>query len=395
MQDEKHLPQRIVSSYPPLDLAGVKGSMVQMGAESLEPTLSFFTRDLGFRVEAIFPADNPRTAIISGHGINLQLTVGQANPLGLLTLLCDDPFEVAAGRREIAAPNGVVIRFTYADPPMKATENTQALVFSDGADATHWTIGRAGMLYRDLLPDRQGGAFIASHIRILDGGPVPDYVHWHKVRFQMIFCRKGWVRVLYEGQGGPIEMRAGDCVLQPPMIRHQVLECSAGAEVIEIGAPAEHITIADHKLSLPCTDLPRDHLFGGQRFVLHTAAAATWLPWRLAGYECQDTGIAVATAGLASVRVVRRRSGERTAPAAQAHSTEFCFYFVLAGEMDFVHAGGVRRMRPDESVVIPAEMAYSLRPLAEDLQLLEVTLPANVGLAGPARMDPSSSSHDS
>lgn len=376
MRAGNHLPEDVVSNCPPLDLASVKGAIVQMGAESLEPTLSFFTQELGFRVEAIFPADDPRTATISGHGVTLQLTVGQPNFLGRLTLLCTDPLAVAAGRREIAAPNGVVIRFTHADPPMRAPQNAQALVFSDGADATRWTVGRAGMLYRDLLPDRQGGAFIASHIRILDGGPVPDYVHWHKVRFQMIFCRKGWVRVLYEGQGGPIEMRAGDCVLQPPMIRHQVLECSAGAEVIEIGAPAEHITIADHQLSLPSADLPRDHLFGGQRFVLHDAAIAPWLPWRMAGYECQDTGIAAATAGLASVRVVRHPSCAAGTPAVQRHSTDFCFYFVLAGEMDFVHTGEARRLRPDESVAVPAEMTYSLLPLAADLQFLEVTLPA-------------------
>jgi len=30
--------------------------------------------------------------------------------------------------------------------------------------------GRAGMGYRDLLPDRWGGRFIASHILIADGG---------------------------------------------------------------------------------------------------------------------------------------------------------------------------------------------------------------------------------
>ena len=47
------------------------------------------------------------------------------------------------------------------------------------ADAAAWSTGRAGMLYRDLVPDRQGGRFIASHIRLADGGPVPDHVHFH------------------------------------------------------------------------------------------------------------------------------------------------------------------------------------------------------------------------
>ena len=38
------------------------------------------------------------------------------------------------------------------------------------------------MLYRDLIPDRLGGsAIVASHIRIPEGGPVGDSVHYHKV----------------------------------------------------------------------------------------------------------------------------------------------------------------------------------------------------------------------
>ena len=40
------------------------------------------------------------------------------------------------------------------------------------------------------------------------------------------------------------------------MIRHRVLESSAGAEVVEVSAPAEHITMADHDLALPCPALP-------------------------------------------------------------------------------------------------------------------------------------------
>ena len=53
---------------------------------------------------------------------------------------------------------------------------------------------------QDLVPDRCGGRFVASHIRIEKGGPVPDYVHFHRVRFQCIFCYRGRVRVVYEGQ---------------------------------------------------------------------------------------------------------------------------------------------------------------------------------------------------
>ncbi len=82
------------------------------------------------------------------------------------------------------------------------------------ADQAPWVIGRAGMQYRDLIPTRLGGAIIASHIRIPDGGPVPDMVHFHKVGFQLIFCVKGWVDVVYEDQG-PTNSPDGRRLLYP------------------------------------------------------------------------------------------------------------------------------------------------------------------------------------
>ena len=128
-----------------------------------------------------------------------------------------------------------------------------------------WGTGRAGMSYRDLLPNREGGRFIASHIRIHEGGPVPDYEHYHEVRFQMIYCYRGWVRLVYEDQGPPFVLQAGDCVLQPPLIRHRVLECASGLEVVEVSSPAEHPTFVDHAMTLP-TDAHRpDRCFGAAK----------------------------------------------------------------------------------------------------------------------------------
>jgi quercetin dioxygenase-like cupin family protein len=172
---------------------------------------------------------------------------------------------------------------------------------------TGWDVGRAEMLYRDLLPSRQGGRFIASHIRIPDAGPVPDEVHYHNIRFQLIFCVAGWVRLVYQGQGDPFVLAAGDCVLQPPGIRHRVLESSGGLEVVEVTCPATLETLFDPEMSLPTPREDRD--FEGQWFVFHRAAEATWTPWRRdSGFECRDTGIGSATGGLVGARVVRATS---------------------------------------------------------------------------------------
>ena len=123
------------------------------------------------------------------------------------------------------------------------------------------------MMYRDLMPDRMGGKMAVSHIRLTEGGEVPDYVHYHKIEFQMIRCIKGRIKVVYEDQGEPFWLEPGDWVIQPPEIRHRVLECEAGSEVIEVSMPAEHETWVDHEMTLPTTALRPDREFNGQRFV--------------------------------------------------------------------------------------------------------------------------------
>src|SRR5262245_35948824 len=200
-----------------------------------------------------------------------------------------------------------------------------------------WYVGRAGMQYRDLIPARLGGRFIASHIRIPDGGETPDYVHYHKALFQMIYCKAGWARVVYEDQGPPFLLEAGDCVLQPPRIRHRVLESSAGMEVIEVGCPANHETFADHELPLPTAAVRPERDFGGQRFVRHVASKASWRPFRLEGFECRDTGIADATDGIAAVRVARVK-GARS-EARYRHDADFVFTFLLSGSMSLALEG--------------------------------------------------------
>ena len=139
---------------------------------------------------------------------------------------------------------------------------------------TDWTVGRAGMLYRDLTPAGVGSQMVVSHIRLPFDGEVPDYVHYHEVEFQMIRCIKGRIKVVYEDQGEPFWLEPGDWVIQPPEIRHRVLECEAGSEVIEITMPAEHETRAELEMTLPSGRIDPDRLFNGQRFVHFIAPKA-------------------------------------------------------------------------------------------------------------------------
>jgi mannose-6-phosphate isomerase-like protein (cupin superfamily) len=240
-----------------------------------------------------------------------------------------------------------------------------------------WYVGRAGMQYRDLIPGRLGGRFIASHIRIPDGGETQDYVHYHKALFQMIYCKAGWARVVYEDQGPPFALEAGDCVLQPPEIRHRVLESSSGLEVIEVACPAEYETRADHELRLPTRDVLPERLFGGQRFVRHRAREANWAAWRLDGFEARDTGVAAATNGLAAARVVKSKVvGSAITAMARARAGELLFLFILEGELGIDSQGrGNHQLMAGDSCVIPAGVDHTLQVDA-GLEMLEVSLPA-------------------
>jgi mannose-6-phosphate isomerase-like protein (cupin superfamily) len=312
---------------------------------------------LGFRLDTILPADAPTIAVVSGHGVRLRLVRGESNE-AVLRLVHRGPAPDIEGLRAA----GLAIELVDGERALDAPLRPSFVVTRNERGA--WHAGRAGMLYRDLLPDRQGGRFVASHIRIPDGGPVPDYVHFHAVRFQLIYCRAGWVRLVYEDQGPPFVLETGDCVIQPPRIRHRVLEASPGLEVVELGAPAVHATHREHAITLPTSAVRHERTWEEQRFVWSRANGAP--------YEPRSLGVAEATAGVASARVVGTGL-----PGRSVHDAELFFGFVLRGGLTVRCGGRSERLGPDDAFAIPRGEPFELGEATADLAWLEVRLPAH------------------
>ncbi|KAJ3193884.1 hypothetical protein HK101_003906 [Irineochytrium annulatum] len=357
-----------------------------MSAAAFNPTIDFLTAH-GFDIVLISPADDPAEAVVSHQGgFAIRVIRDPPEPIAppTIRILLDERDLAEAGPTK-TAPNG--IRLTYAPAAVRLvtppTSIAHLLVTRPPGEEEEAPAGRAGMLYRDLVPDRLGGALIASRILIPHAGPVPDYVHHHLVRFQMIFCRKGWVRVVYEGQGPEFVLEEGDCVLQPSGIRHRVLESSEGMEVVELSAPAVHATFGDPTTNLP-SDGPvdKERTWGGQRFVRFVDREAAWIESaEVLGLEVKDSGVGDASGGVVGLRVVRAKE---QAKALVSHVGEMVFLFVLDGRVSL----GAELVGASGCFVVPPAKEYAME-IEAGTRLLEVTVPAGLSYAKATHEGPS------
>jgi mannose-6-phosphate isomerase-like protein (cupin superfamily) len=129
------------------------------------------------------------------------------------------------------------------------TSDKQVFSASLARDAVYKTGLRSFMEYRDLGIDAAThGQFRAHVIRIKKEAAGPHALHTtglhrHLCDFQMFYVLKGWIKFVYADHGEHT-FQAGDCVLQPPGIVHNELDCSDDVEVLEIYSPAVHETVA-------------------------------------------------------------------------------------------------------------------------------------------------------
>ncbi len=120
--------------------------------------------------------------------------------------------------------------------------DTSRFAVSHARDAVFEQGLRSFFAYRDLgMRAATGGRVVAHVIRAIPGGEVSSQLHLHRTSFQMVYVLQGWISFHYDGQG-ELRLEAGDCVHQPPGIRHRELGHSDDLELLEIVMPGDFST---------------------------------------------------------------------------------------------------------------------------------------------------------
>ena len=91
---------------------------MRLPTKELRDDIPFYTKRLGMRLDMIYPADDPSTAVFSGHGLRLRIEKGAPEAPGTLRILTEDPEGFAGGERVLVAPNGTRIEIEERNPPV-------------------------------------------------------------------------------------------------------------------------------------------------------------------------------------------------------------------------------------------------------------------------------------
>ncbi len=95
-------------------------------------------------------------------------------------------------------------------------------------------------------------------------------------------------------------------------------------------------------------------------------------------FEYRDLGIEKATRGQVVAHVIRAAAGATVAGQAHLHRTTFQFVYVLKGWIEFEYEGhGTVRLEPGSSVYQPPSILHRELAHSDDLEMIEIVMPAN------------------
>jgi mannose-6-phosphate isomerase-like protein (cupin superfamily) len=117
-------------------------------------------------------------------------------------------------------------------------------------------------------------------------------------------------------------------------------------------------------------------------FALSRAGDADWDSGLREVFTYRDLGVAGATQGRVGAHLIRARGASAMPGEQHHHNLEFQFVYVLSGWVEFEYEGvGRVRLEPGSSVVQPPGIRHVELGHSADLEMLELTLPAQFATA--------------
>jgi len=115
-----------------------------------------------------------------------------------------------------------------------------------------------------------------------------------------------------------------------------------------------------------------------QGFVISHARDGTFERGLRSFFEYRDLGIKQVTDGRVEVHLIRAVPGSRFLGVPHLHGTTFQFVYVLKGWIDFEYEGhGIVRLEAGSSVYQPPSIRHCEMGHSDDVEMLEVVMPAD------------------
>src|SRR5215470_471691 len=115
---------------------------------------------------------------------------------------------------------------------------------------------------------------------------------------------------------------------------------------------------------------------------ISTAKEARYVPGRRHFFQYRDLGVTDATQGKMRAQVTSAKSAMDRETGWHYHTCDMQFVYVLKGWVDLEFAGGQKaRFGAGDSVMIPGGLPHQETATSDDLELIEVSVPAEMGTA--------------
>ena len=105
-------------------------------------------------------------------------------------------------------------------------------------------------------------------------------------------------------------------------------------------------------------------------------------------FEYRDLGIKRATGGQVDAHVIRAAAGTDFSSQPHLHKTQFQLVYILKGWIDFDYEGqGIVRLEAGSCVYQPPEIRHREAGHSEDVEMLEIVMPADFKTEEVAAVD--------